>query len=341
MQKFKNKKLILVGLIVVFGVGWIFFGKMDNNNPVNQVAQKATNIMRGVDGFAFDESTPGYETYKNLIQGCSFKDCIPSIDAPEFESIDNANGWLEAEDVVFVLDYENEIRVYPQRIMNRHEIVNDVVAGDPLVITFCPLCGSALAFKRTLDPSQGSGQVPVLEFGVSGKLYDNDLVMYDRQTETLWQQITGEAIVGELFGQKLRQISFGVMIWDEAKEKFPNLVSLKRPGVAATYNIYPYGDYERDADPLFPIEGGVDSTIHPKSVVFGLEVENEFKAYQEEELKEIGNEELKDKIGGIDIGISYNGGDIEARRLDTGEEVVATRMFWFAWKAFRPDTKLY
>lgn len=334
MQKFKNRTWLLFGLIVLLGIGWIISTKMDKNSPVNQVAKRASSIIRGDDGFAFDESIPGYETYLNLIQGCSFKDCISSIDEPEFELIESADEWLIGADVVFVLNYKGEARVYPQRILNRHEIVNDIIAGDPLVITFCPLCGSALAFERILDSR-------VLEFGVSGKLHNNDLVMYDRQTETLWQQITGEAIVGELFGKKLKQISFGVMTWNEAKIKFPGLSSLKRPGSTALYDIYPYGDYEQNANPLFPVEGGVDSTIHPKAVVFGVEIDGKFKAYPEEALKKLRNKELKDIVGDIGVRVNYNNGDVDVRRLDTGEEIVATRMFWFAWKAFRPDTELH
>lgn len=327
--------LLLIVIVLFLGAVWFVSSKMgDKSNPVKKVAQKASNIIGGDDGFAFDENTFGYDTYKNLIQGCSFKDCIPSIDEPEFESVKEADLWLDGGDVVFVLNYKDEVRAYSQRIMNRHEVVNDVVSGDPLVITFCPLCGSALAFERALDGE-------VYEFGVSGKLHDNDLVMYDRQTESLWQQITGEAIVGELFGKKLKQLSFGVMTWIEAKDKFPDMVSLKRPGAAATYNVYPYGDYEKDASPLFPVEGGVDSTIHPKAVVFGIEVGDNFKAYPEEELEKLGNIELKDRVGSIDIEINYNDGDVEVRRLDTGEEIPATRLFWFAWKAFRPDTELY
>jgi hypothetical protein len=327
----KKSTLLLIGILIILRIVWFFSSKMDKNSPVSKVAQKASNIIRGDDGFAFDETTPGYETYLGLIQGCSFKDCIPSIDDPEFETVDVADKWLEDSDTVFVLDYKGEVRAYSQRVMNRHEIVNDLIAGDPLVITFCPLCGSALAFERTLDGT-------VYEFGVSGKLHDNDLVMYDRQTESLWQQITGEVIVGELFGTRLKQISFGVMTWDEAKERFPNLMSLKRVGATATYNYYPYGDYEDDPNPLFPMD--VDSTIHPKAVVFGVELEGNFKAYPEEKLKE-GSNEIRDEVGGVNIWINYNNGDVSVRRVDTGEEIPATRLFWFAWKAFRPETELY
>ncbi len=125
----------------------------------------------------------------DLLQGCfGGKDCIPSIDKPQFESAQSAS-WLRDSDVVFAIDYMGAQRAYPQRIMNWHEIVNDTIAGDPIVVTFCPLCGSALAFERKVDGV-------ITEFGVSGKLHNSDLVMYDRYEGNLWQQITGEGIVG-------------------------------------------------------------------------------------------------------------------------------------------------
>ncbi len=302
-------------------------------NEVKDIGQKTASVLTGGGGFDFDENTPGYENYLQLSQGCPFKDCIPSIDDPSFESVSSADSWLESDDVVFALDYKGEARAYAQRIMNWHEIVNDEVAGDPLAITFCPLCGSALAFDRRVD-----GQV--LEFGVSGKLHNNDLVMYDRQTETLWQQITGEAIVGELFGNKLTQVPMSGMRWSQFKEEFPGGQVLSRnTGFSRNYDRYPYGDYEQDASTLFPVSGGVDDTIHPKTVVYGVEIENSYKAYPEDKIKEEGK--ISDLLGGVELEIDYNGGDVKVTRLDSGEEIPGTRLFWFAWKAFRSETELY
>jgi len=331
--------VLLIGLIVVVLVVVSLVSRLRGKpSPVSEVTQRATRVITGGAGFDFDENTPGYENYITLLQGCPFKDCIPSIDDPNFESVSEADNWLNDEDVVFALDYKGEARGYPQRILNSHEIVNDVVAGDPLAVTFCPLCGSALAFDRRVD-----GQT--LEFGVSGKLHDNDLVMYDRKTdekpaESLWQQITGEAIVGELFGKKLKQVPMSGMRWSQFKEEFPDGKVLSRDtGFSRNYDRYPYGTYEQDRSTLFPVEGGIDQTIHPKAVVYGVEVNGKFKAYEEDKIKAQGT--IKDKIGGVEIEISYNNGDVTVKNLDTGEEVVATRLFWFAWKAFRSETELY
>jgi len=324
---------ILLAIFVFAGLAVVIFFARGRGDSVQEVAQKAKNIVAGRDGFSFDESTPGYETYKKLLQGCPVKDCIVSIDKPNFESVSKAGNWLEADDVVFALDYKGEARAYPQRIMNWHEIVNDEIAGDPITISFCPLCGSALAFDRKVD-----GQI--LEFGVSGKLHNNDLIMYDRQTESLWQQITGEAIVGELFGKRLKQIPMSGMRWSQFKEEFPQGQVLSRDtGFSRNYDQYPYGSYEQDTNTLFPVEGGVDQTIHPKAVVYGVEIEESYKAYPEDKIKAEG--EIEDVVGGVRIKVSYKNGDVTVVRGDNGEEIPATRLFWFAWIAFNPDTKLY
>lgn len=326
--------VILIGAVVIAIVVISLVSKIRGKaNPVSEVTQKATQVITGGGGFDFDESTPGYENYTKLMQGCPFKDCIPSIDNPVFESVSSADSWLKDDDVVFALDSKGEARAYPQRILNWHEIVNDEVAGDPLAVTFCPLCGSALAFDSRVEGR-------ALEFGVSGKLHDNDLIMYDRQTETLWQQITGEAIVGELFGKKLKQVPMSGMRWSQFKKEFSNGEVLSREtGSSRNYDRYPYGSYEQDRAPFFPVSGGVDDTIHPKAVVYGIEIEKSFKAYP---VEKIGTEkEIEDTVGGVKIRISYNNGDVAAERLDTGEEIPATRLFWFAWKAFRPETELY
>ncbi len=320
--------LLFIAFVAVAGSLW-FFGRRET---LEETTERVVSKVRG-DAFNFDSNTPGYDTYKRLVQGCPAKDCIPSIDNPKFQSVSNAAAWLVEDDVVFALHYKGEAKAYPQKILNWHEIVNDEIGGDSVAITFCPLCGSALAFDRRVD-----GQV--LEFGVSGKLHNNDLVMYDRQTNTLWQQITGEAIVGELFEKKLKQIPMDGMRWKEIKLTYPNAKVLSRnTGFDRDYNSYPYGSYEQDTSTLFPVEGGVDETIHPKTIVWGIEVNSKFKAYSESKLREKGY--IRDSVGGVPIDLYFYNGGILVRNLRTKEEIVATRIFWFAWRAFRPASDLY
>lgn len=329
-QKGVALPLLLLAIVLIGGTAIFLFSK--KGGSVQEATQKIVQTIKS-GSFDFSEDTPGRENLAKLMQGCPGKDCIPSIDSPKFESVEASDKWLNPDDIVFVIAYKGEARAYPQRILNWHEIVNDVIGGDPLVITFCPLCGSALAFDRRVD-----GQV--LEFGVSGKLQNNDLVMYDRQTESLWQQITGEAIVGEYLGKKLGQVSMDGMRWSQFKEEHPQGKVLSREtGFSRDYSVYPYGSYEQDRSTLFPVEGGVDERIHPKTVVYGVEVNGSFKAYQEDRIKK--EDVVRDKVGNTNIEIAYKNGEVKAQNLETNQDLVATRLFWFAWEAFHPETELY
>lgn len=348
-QKLISSGLFLPGFLLILALLFLWsrgiFNPRRPQDTLREVGEKAVNIFNGGSGFSVDENTPGYENYKQLKQGCPFRDCIPSIDQPKFESAEEADKWLEDEDVVFALEYEGVKRAYPQRILNWHEIVNDHVklSGDKNVasedfyfaVTFCPLCGSALTFDRTVG-----GQV--LEFGVSGKLHNNDLVMYDRQSESLWQQITGEAIVGKMFGKKLRAIPMDTLRWSGWRSENPDTVVLSREtGFSRDYNRYPYGSYEEDTRVNFPVEGGVDDTVHPKAVVFGVEVNNSFKAYTQEALEEDSDGVIRDNVGDAELEVTYRNGELSVINLKTREELAPVRLFWFAWKAFHPETELF
>lgn len=132
-----------------------------------------------------------------LKKGGPPKDGIPSIDSPKFVSPEEADSWIFAQEPVIALEYKGVARAYPLQILIWHEIVNEEIKGDPILVTFCPLCYSALVFDRTVN-----GETH--EFGVSGFLRHSDLVMFDRKTETLWQQFTGKAIVGDYVGKTLK-----------------------------------------------------------------------------------------------------------------------------------------
>ncbi|MCH7902378.1 DUF3179 domain-containing protein [archaeon] len=276
---------------------------------------------------------------EDIHQGCfGGKDCIPSIDNPKFESAQKGAEWLNDKDVVLALDIGGTQKAYPQRIMNWHEIVNDEVNGTPIAVTFCPLCGSALAYERILNGE-------TVEFGVSGKLYNSDLIMYDRSTETYWGQIDGIGIVGELTGVRLTRVPIQTIFWGDWVKKFPNTLVLSRDtGFVRDYGQYPYGSYEDDTSIYFPISGR-DGRLHEKSVVHGIEINGSFKAYLEEAFEK--GEIIQDELGGEKIEVESDSitGAIKVFIInDSGErtlEVVAIRNFWFAWFAFHPNTELY
>jgi hypothetical protein len=260
-------------------------------------------------------------------------DGIPSIDNPVFESVGEADEWLSDDDWVVVLKRSDVIRMYPLDILVWHEIVNDTVAGEGILITYCPLCGSAIAFNREIDGK-------AVEFGTSGKLYNSNLIMYDRLTDTYWTQIGGKAIVGELTGWELQPVSIHTVSWGAWKELHPDAEVLSRAtGHTRQYGRDPYGDYYTDPGLMFPVERE-DNRLHAKEVIYGIELNGEYKAYPRSAV--VGSGRIEDELGGVTIVILHEGsGAVTFTRGDTGEVIVKERDFWFAWAAFHPETELY
>jgi hypothetical protein len=261
------------------------------------------------------------------------QDGIPSIDRPRFVSVSEADEWIDDDELVLALNHDGVKRVYPFQILVWHEIVNDTVAGDPIVVTYCPLCGSGIAYERVLDGE-------AVEFGTTGRLYNSNLVMYDRLTDTWWTQIGGRAIVGELTGQRLERVSIDTVVWGDWKKVHPDSEVLSREtGYDRPYGVDPYGDYYQDTYLMFPVENE-DDRMHPKAVIFGIEVNGEFKAYRETDVAERG--ELDDTVAGVPIHVERDeAGVVTFTNRETGEEIVYERDFWFAWFAFHPETAVY
>jgi hypothetical protein len=166
------------------------------------------------------------------------KDGIPAIDRPKFETPGQASAWLSPKEPVMVVEHAEEVRAYPLQILIWHELVNDRVGDLPLLVSYCPLCNSALAFDRRVDGK-------VYDFGVSGMLRHSDMVMYDRQTDSLWQQIGGEAIVGAMTGQRLRLVRSQTVPFDTFARHFSSGKVLSRDtGHIRPYGQNPYVGYE-------------------------------------------------------------------------------------------------
>jgi len=260
---------------------------------------------------------------------------IPALDETniKYVSVENADKWIEDNELVLAIIHNGIKRVYPLQIIVWHEIVNDVIGGDPIAITYCPLCGSGIAYYRVINGE-------VVKLGTSGKLYNTNLVMYDDLTDTYWQQIDGKAIVGELAGFELKELSIDTVVWRDWKINHPDSEVLSQEtGISRDYGRDPYGNYYEESFLLFPVDNE-DNRIHPKTVIFGIEVNGEFKAYQEDDLIQQGT--INDKINGVNIKIERDdSGIVKITDLETGEEIIKERDFWFAWYAFHPETELY
>ena len=268
-----------------------------------------------------------------LLSGGPPKDGIPSIDNPKFVSAEEANKFVRDDELVLGINLNGDKRAYPFQILVWHEIVNDIVNNNPVAVTYCPLCGTGIAYERTINNE------PV-EFGVSGLLYNSDLVMYDRKTDTLWDQVTGRAIIGELTGMRLKQVPIDTVTWEDWKKLHPDTKVLSREtGFIRSYGRTPYGDYDTSRSIYFPVENE-DLRLHPKEVIFGVEINGRYKAYTEEDLKKLGK--IEDTFNGANLIVERSeSGIVTVKNKDINEDIIPVRSFWFAWFAFHPDTELY
>ncbi len=270
-----------------------------------------------------------------IISGGPSKDGIPSIDDPKFVSIDDAETYLDDNNLGIAVAFGGVSRFYPNNILVWHEIVNDNLNEQPMLVTYCPLCGTGIVFEPLVNGK-------VSEFGTSGKLYNSNLVMYDRQTDSYWSQILGEAITGEMKGTKLKILPHDNIFWKDFKLLYPNGEVLSpETGFDRDYTASPYGSYELNSDIFFPVDNRSD-LYHKKSPVFGLEVNGEYKAYPLEELEK-SVETFFEEFAGISLKIEFNksSNTIRVTNTDSGEEIVPIYGFWFSWYAVHPDTEVF
>jgi hypothetical protein len=206
-----------------------------------------------------------------LKSGGPTKDGISPIDIPQFTplSLERTSSWLrqlEEREPVISLSIADDHRAYPLRVLIWHEIVNDIIGGQPVLVTYCPLCNSALVFQRTIDGE-------VLDFGTTGKLRHSDLVMYDRKTESWWQQFTGEAIVGDMTGRTLKLIPSRLESLASFKKRFPAGIVLTPIDInARRYGHNPYFEYDAVHKTPFLYEGTWPDNVNPMERVVAVEI---------------------------------------------------------------------
>lgn len=228
-----------------------------------------------------------------IISGGPPKDGIPAIDNPQFVSIDDARSWLDSTEPVVVVRIAERARAYPLQILMYHEIVNDTLSEVPISVTFCPLCNAAIAFDRRVDDN-------VLDFGTTGLLRKSDLVMYDRQTESWWQQFTGTAIVGELMGTKLQTLPAPIAAFGDFTEAFPQGEVLSRKtGYRRSYGNNPYRGYDSITDRPFLYRDPVDPRLPPMERVLNISVNDVHRIYPMTELKDA--PVVNDRVGDLPV----------------------------------------
>jgi hypothetical protein len=243
-----------------------------------------------------------------IMSGGPPKDGIRAIDTPEFVGVGAADGWLKPHEPVILFVHGDDARAYPVQILIWHEIVNDTVGALPVAITFCPLCNTAIAFDRRV-------QERALSFGTTGKLRFSDLVMYDRQTESWWQQATGQAIVGALTGTQLTPLPAQTISWGTFKEAFPGAKVLSRhTGYDRAYGQNPYVGYDDVNSSPFLYRGPNDSRLRPVEHVVTVSLGKEDVAYPFSVLEKL--RVVNDTVGGHKIVVLFEKGVTSA--LDRG-----------------------
>ena len=201
--------------------------------------------------------------FEEIFSGGVPKDGIPPIDNPRFAPIAEVDRLYQGTEPVITVAIDGQAKAYPLGILMTHEIVNDELGGKPITVTYCPLCNSAIVFDRNIDGK-------IYDFGVSGKLRNSDLVMWDRQTESWWQQFTGEGIVGEMTGTQLTMLPVRVESFDKYKERFPDGQVLLSPRGGPGFN--PYAGYDSSPQP-FLYRGTFPEGIRPLDYVVAVEDE--------------------------------------------------------------------
>ncbi len=250
------------------------------------------------------------------------KDGIPSIDNPSFVPIEDAEAWLNSREPVISLVIGDEARAYPLQIMTFHEIVNHELVGEPVLVTFCPLCYSAVVFSRKVEGE-------TLAFGVSGLLRHSDLVMFDRKTESLWQQVTGEAIVGTFTGTILHRLPAQIISFAQFRENYPDgQVLSRKTGFDRPYGRNPYVGYDDVDQRPFLYDGPVDERLPPMEKVVAVGLEDVFKAYPHRLTKE--RRVIHDELAARPIVVFHAEGAVsalEAAEIASSREIGSTGVF--------------
>ena len=281
-------------------------------------------------GFVLDDALVPAE---QILSGGPGRDGIPSLDYPKFVFAQDAS-YLKKEDRVLGIEVNGISRAYPIRILNYHEIVNDIVGGEAIVVSYCPLCGSGMAFNAEIGSKS-------FEFGVSGLLYNSDVLLYDRQTGSLWSQILKTSVTGAMRGTLLTAIPLTHTTWQDWYVRHPQTDVLSpETGYRRNYRADPYPGYSRSGKLYFPVQE--ESRLYPrKTMVMGLEIDGEFKAYPFPELEK-GPKSFADEFNGKRLDVLYDSANETARILaEDGDELPTLMTFWFAWYAFHPDSVIY
>jgi len=292
-------------------------------------------------GVALPAASPGSATDEldvisgQIMSGGPPPDGIPPVEKPQYLTIAEAAKQWNDDGVVDAFTIDGRPRAYPRMITVWHEIVNETAEGKPISITYCPLTGSTVIFSGVLADGTTTS------FGTSGQLYNSNLVMYDRATQSMWPQLLGTAVRGARKGGRLRELPGALTTtFGRWKRKYPDgLVLSTETGHARSYGTSPYGSYDTQEGIIFPVRYK-DERYPQKKVVVGVRWNGAALAIPKEEHRQ--RREASAEVGGRRIVALYDEELDGVRVLDyaTTEPLVAYDVMWFAWVAFNPDTEV-
>ena len=316
---------LIVGSVVLVGVWLLLLVNSNSSDTPASVTTQSGEVVEGVPEllarlFPETDYSNSLVEFDKVLSGNVGRDGIPAISEPRFDPVSAFDN--RSQDILGVLiEIEGEERFYPYNILVSHEIVNDSIGETHFAVTFCPLCGSAIVFDRTIDDK-------IVEFGVSGFLFESNLIMYDRtSTPSLWSQARSEAIIGDQAGTALNILAFQLLTLGEIRTSYPNAKVLSEDtGFARNYDRNPYANYESSDDTIFPVS--VDDNRFPTKEIFFI-VPNTDRS-------------TAIRIGGVEAGKTFTnqeldlsirkleGGELEVLNL-TGEERPGYYEMWFSW----------
>jgi hypothetical protein len=302
----------------------------DSSHSVASSGQRQASESDPLNGFALTD----LRVSRDLVMGAGPpRDGIPRVDAPEMVAAADSRKWVGGHNPVVGVEVNGEARAYPVHLMEHHQIVNDIIAGEAVVVTFDPLTSTPRAYRTTVAGRSYS-------FGFTGLLYRAGALLYDLETESLWSQFNGRAIAGLLAGSKLTALRTRQERLGDWLARHPDSKVLVRPALKTIdYRHSPYSQYwVSENHPPLPAELE-DSTFHPKEVVLGAEVDGVSRAYLGSLMTAAGGR-VVDQIRGREIRIAYDG-DSATFSWDAPEDVRISDAYWFAWKAFHPKTEVW
>jgi len=313
-----NQTKIILLILVIFGIGvfWYLEKNTGNTDPGIRTSGDSSTKEFAFQGKGLRTNTAKASiSLDKVLDGGPGKDGIPALTNPKFVDIKTAETSVKDTMDGLVISVGNSTKFYPYSIMVWHEIVNDVVGDTPLVITFCPLCGSAIVFD-TDD-----------QFGVSGKLYESNLLMYDKKTESLWSQSIGTAVVGDRTGEKLTVYPSQVLSFKTFKERWPSGQVLSTDtGYGRNYNLYPYGDYDTNDAIFFPVSVN-DNRLPPKEVMYVVNAYDRSIAFQANKL---GTTPVSVDVDGQKVTAALVRGEIVVKD-SSGKVLPGYHEMWFSW----------